>query len=1009
MSAVEDLLARTTKTSKRAIEAQERNKQKRAVNLQQREAVLPEDRHISKQQDWSEHVAEHRAASTLLTYSKAVQSFTEFTEEQLQQRKGDPEHALVYFERGAALPSREVIRKWLTWVARTAVGNLDLDRPRDADSPTDLKASVSRVMSMWAAFRGAIKYFNKTIPHEDDTEAFIKQKLAAEEGLNPYARAKRVAFQADVQAVIQTLFTQDALGLFPSRLTDHLRFLLGLNLIVDCTIRRGELAPQNDGEATQVLKWADIELWMFPRDGPTGRLNLCAKVYFRWGKGRKADVNANKPLSLFTLPASMVTEDSCSQLLILALLEEHLRDFTDIQGLADAKPSAAGSKLAFKTASLQRPVMQPRGQPCYGTSFWDTRMEGLGRLCGFREHFDLYNMRRGSFHALMQKLPERSVRRHMGWGNGGDPFPDYEAEELTEDAQAIIRGVEANPLVTVLASASLGRIEPLTELSSERRQMIETHPEYVIATEEAAKAKAAMLKKYRTRVAAKAAQHHDTLFHDFDRRYKNVHTTFRRLALLHCRSQQKEAAESACLKPSDAAAELTTPVSEQAALEGLTQTTHQLAICETAGSSLHLDQTQKLHLLPHYGSNLKTKNGKHRMVWCSPAANDMQQRHIELTHLDNEGVEGLQKLLEFYRSERTDEVLQPQHAQPGQPDACKNCGLDFSTVAETQDGGNEGRESPGVHSIQCSQNAPSKLAARGTDTYWCLFCQNAVHELDRGEHQASHLGDAIEIALAAGFRPATLRSRMPTEYNLLPGLCPWCLTDAKLPLSERAQSWTRSNEWQTHINSHLVASMKAAMAGGAVDPYATQACFTCPMSDAQTMFCKLETAMTMTQFLDHLAQVHDICLEKRQHLRLSAISSGIEANMTSWDKSVKVPRKPRKRKVVTQEPSMAQLDDAEYAIHDQPPAPKKRKVVTRKRQMARLDDADDAIPDQPPAPTKRKVVILKLPGPRPGDADNAIRAHGGRQGGGTQIARPASTVGVTSNVISARLRTRRVK
>ena len=78
-------------------------------------------------------------------------------------------------------------------------------------------------------------------------------------------KRKLVVLTTDASLVIRKLFSLSTVSLFRSSLRYHFYFLLSINLLLDCSIRIGDLVKSSTKQKKhQVLLWKDVEFFAFP-------------------------------------------------------------------------------------------------------------------------------------------------------------------------------------------------------------------------------------------------------------------------------------------------------------------------------------------------------------------------------------------------------------------------------------------------------------------------------------------------------------------------------------------------------------------------------------------------------------------------------------------------------------------------------------------------------------------------------------------------------------------------
>ncbi|KAK2751369.1 hypothetical protein FQN55_001106 [Onygenales sp. PD_40] len=406
----------------------ERNKAKSAARLAQYEEEHPTD-NIFERTDLNNLVHKPLSDARRFQLAQAKDWFTEFWHSRAQKSPDTEDDVNKFFTpQGPSIPL-EYVRQYCSWLVRVRKGLIS-----STLSLNTLHAYTDRILS-------AIEYYQITHLDSDFKEQtmwWIDNDLAPKSNLSKIMKPKPIARSAEVDILLQTLYTDQSLCSY-NHLRDVLYINLFLNLAVDSCGRIGEIVCAGKSKKEHCLHWGDVELWAKQTDGA---LKIEALVTFHWLKGRRDDPNEYKQIPLRLLPPQFVFHDTLRLLLFVALLEGHLEDVRSWEELESLKPPEYASVIRIKESSKKIPILRSITQLGQITDdpmtdqHVTTKLDRLGKLAEFTD-------------------PLTSVM--MGHKPGSHSFEAYRSKAFTVDFQALARNLAPED-VTHISSMGQRRI-----------------------------------------------------------------------------------------------------------------------------------------------------------------------------------------------------------------------------------------------------------------------------------------------------------------------------------------------------------------------------------------------------------------------------------------------------------------------------------------------------------------------------------------------------------------------
>jgi hypothetical protein len=417
-----------------------------------------------------------------------------------------------YFKSGGPRPDRLLLHQFLFWIADTSVGNLYTSSHEPSAMTETYKPTTGTIERYVVVLASCFGYYNASLDSDllKSARLWVRNDLSRELGLNREVKEKPIAYTADVEQLIEAIWSFSGIAVFKN-IRAMFNTTLVLNSLIDAASRIGEFIPTDTDskEKGRYLKWEDLEFIMTPSDDVDG-ITIHIVVLCKWLKKYTHDPTAFKGFVVRLLPPHLAFQDSCRFLVVLALHHGYFRDFRTWDELLSCKPSRSGSPILLKPSCLQLPVFMPllpriskMGVTDFPTETDDNGemlpwtynqlqriVQNLSRLAGFSRKTGLHQLRHGDAFLLAKYCKDRETARLlMGQQTGSDAFSTYLSKISTTDIQGLARGVSSYDL-TPFSGLSLGKCSnaPLT-LPVEELTAIDFHPEFVAALEECSDAR----------------------------------------------------------------------------------------------------------------------------------------------------------------------------------------------------------------------------------------------------------------------------------------------------------------------------------------------------------------------------------------------------------------------------------------------------------------------------------------------------------------------------------------
>lgn len=468
-----------------------------------------------------------------------------------------------YFKSGGPHPDRLLLHQFLFWAADTSVGNLYTSSHAPSAMTETYRATTGTIERYVVILASCFGYYNASLDSDLVKSAilWIRNDLSRELGLNREVKTKPIAYTADVQQLIEAIWSFNSLAVFKN-IRAMFNTTLVLNFLVDGASRIGEFIPTDTDSKKngRYLKWEDLDFIMTPSDD-VDAITIHIVVLCKWLKKHSHDPKAFKGFVVRLLPPHLAFQDSCRFLVVLALHHGYFRDFRTWDELLSCKPSRSGSPMLLKPSCLQLPVFMPlvprisrmdgvqslteaddNGEMLPWTYGQLQRIVGrLSRLAGFSQKTGLHQLRHGDAFLLAQHCKDRDTARLlMGQQTDSAAFSTYLSKISTTDIQGLARGVSSYDL-TRFSGLSLGKCSdaPLT-LPAEELAAIDCHPEFVAAAKECEDARDECNRQFgslqETRRAAQESPAAAQLFRRYHVLNLNKNGKWKRLAELRFRA-----------------------------------------------------------------------------------------------------------------------------------------------------------------------------------------------------------------------------------------------------------------------------------------------------------------------------------------------------------------------------------------------------------------------------------------------------------------------------------------
>jgi hypothetical protein len=542
----------------------DRNASKRAKRHADNEAAREADQRLMARDDLDVRGRKIYTFRWLRNMDAVMRLWCEFFQTKLDSLNGPD-----YFKPGGPRPDRLLVHRFLFWIADTSVGNLYTSSHAPSTMTETVKVTTGTVERYMIVLASACGYFNQCLDADlvKSARLWIRNNLSQELSLNREIKEKPVAYTADVEHLIEAIWSFNSISVFKS-VRAMFNTTLVLNSLVDGASRIGEFVPTDTDskEKGRYLKWKDLQFFMLPSDGVDG-ITICIVVLCKWLKRQSYNAQGFKGFVVRLLPPHLAFQDSCRFLVVLALHHGYFRDFRTWDELLSSRPSSNGNPILLKPSCMERPVFLPllcqlSQIEALDPSTEDTDEDGetvpwtycqlqrivqhLSRLAGFAQKTGLHQLRHGDAYLLAKHCKDRETARTlMGQQTDSAAFSKYISNTSTTDIQGLARSIASYDL-TQFSGLSLGKCSnaPVT-LPAEELAIIDSHPEFVDALKECDEAKDECIRQFgslqRTRKAAQESTLASQLLHRYHILSLQKNGKWKRLAELRFRAFREEA------------------------------------------------------------------------------------------------------------------------------------------------------------------------------------------------------------------------------------------------------------------------------------------------------------------------------------------------------------------------------------------------------------------------------------------------------------------------------------
>lgn len=149
-----------------------------------------------------------------------------------------------YFKPGGPRPDRLLLHRFLFWVADTSVGTLYTASHEPSTMTETTKVTTGTVERYIIVLASAFGYFNSTLDSDliKSARYWVRNDLSRELRLNHEIKEKPVAYTADVEQLIEAVWSFNSISVFKS-VRAMFNTTLVLNNLVDGASRIGEFVP----------------------------------------------------------------------------------------------------------------------------------------------------------------------------------------------------------------------------------------------------------------------------------------------------------------------------------------------------------------------------------------------------------------------------------------------------------------------------------------------------------------------------------------------------------------------------------------------------------------------------------------------------------------------------------------------------------------------------------------------------------------------------------------------
>ncbi|KAK5736002.1 hypothetical protein LTS12_026303 [Elasticomyces elasticus] len=311
-------------------------------------------------------------------------------------------------------------------------------------------------------------------------EAMVRQQLAREFNLDTEKQAKPIVRAEDEYALLQTLWSS------PSFTLDHERLRVQLALIAQLAGITG-----NRPGALLALRYSDLKITLFRDPHRVDTPNITLEFTFRQTKSYRGPKDPNT----FAVPE--ICNDSClpccPQVVLLGLLfadnafaSERLTGPDKLSSLRVPK-NLHQLSIPIKESLAAVPIFRAVTQNASGymisptaqaTANWlRQQFKRWGEGTGFELPLKPYGFRRGHGEALDSSAHISDAQRNlvMGHATSGVFERNYLSRYVTQDTQAVYRGLDPQTTVIRLASGMMRSIDVRqpTNLSAKQRDEVD--------------------------------------------------------------------------------------------------------------------------------------------------------------------------------------------------------------------------------------------------------------------------------------------------------------------------------------------------------------------------------------------------------------------------------------------------------------------------------------------------------------------------------------------------------